>query len=168
MTTGAGHGDAGSFALCAPVPPPRSPAAELAAQAARLTAVMDATTNAEVARRGLTRADFDVLAALRFSGPEQRLKPTDLSERCGLSSGGTSNVVRRMTESGYVVREADLYDGRSSWALLTEEGLRIAENIQDAADAAHAGMLDLLPPGVVDALSALLAQAASVLEQRSR
>ncbi|MFD8691618.1 MarR family winged helix-turn-helix transcriptional regulator [Streptomyces sp. NPDC059651] len=168
MTTGAGHGTPGPLALRAPATAPRSPSAELAARAARLTAVMDATTNAEVARRGLTRADFDVLAALRFAGPERRLKPTDLSERCGLSSGGTSNVVRRMTESGYVVREADLYDGRSSWALLTEEGLRIAENIQDAADAVHAEMLDLLPPGVVDALTALLAQAASVLEQQRR
>ncbi|MET9426646.1 MarR family transcriptional regulator [Streptomyces sp. NPDC003036] len=142
----------------------RSAPAELAEQAARLTAAMDATVNGEAARHGLTRADFDVLAALRGAAPEHRLKPTELSVVCRLSSGGTSNVIRRMTESGYVVREADLRDGRSSWAQLTEEGLRVCERIQDTVDTVHARRLAGLPPGVVDALTALLSQAVGALE----
>ncbi|WP_051055074.1 MULTISPECIES: MarR family transcriptional regulator [Kitasatospora] len=139
-------------------------AAELAALAARLCAVMDATTSERIAEHGLTRADFDVLAALRGAGPGHRLRPMDLSALCRLSSGGTSNVLRRMTESGYVVREADLRDGRSSWAQLTVEGLRVVGAVQEGVDAVHARVLRRLPPGVVDALSALLAQAVDALE----
>ncbi|MFJ6700832.1 MarR family winged helix-turn-helix transcriptional regulator [Streptomyces sp. NPDC091272] len=140
------------------------PSAELAALATRLCAAMDATINGRAAEYGLTRADYDVLAALRGSGPRMRLKPTELQVRCRLSSGGTSNVVRRMTESGYVVREADLHDGRSAWAQLTEEGLLVTARIQDGIDSVHDRRLDRLPPGVVDALSALLAQTVAVLE----
>ncbi|WP_052411542.1 MarR family winged helix-turn-helix transcriptional regulator [Streptomyces sp. NRRL S-118] len=151
-----GHGSAAG-------PTARSAPAELAEQATRLTSAMDATVNAEAARHGLTRADFDVLAALR-AAPDHRLKPTELSSLCRLSSGGTSNVIRRMTESGYVVREADLYDGRSSWAQLTEEGTRVCDRVQETVDGVHARLLAGLPPGVVDALTALLAQAVDALE----
>ena len=147
---------------------PPGASAELAAQAARLCAAMDSTTNARVAEHGLTRADFDVLAALRGAGPGHRLRPMDLSAGCRLSSGGTSNVLRRMTESGYVVREADLHDGRSSWAQLTVEGMRVAEAVQEAVDGVHTQLLRRLPPGVVDALSALLAQTVAVLESPAR
>ncbi|WP_225987536.1 MarR family winged helix-turn-helix transcriptional regulator [Streptomyces spectabilis] len=140
------------------------PSMELAQLAGRLCAVLDATTNSRVAQYGLTRADYDVLAALRSAGGELRLKPTELAARCRLSSGGTSNVLRRMSESGYVVREADLADGRSAWAQLTEEGLLVTTRIQDAVAAVQERRLALLPPGAVDALSALLAQAADVLE----
>ncbi|MEW2530221.1 MULTISPECIES: MarR family transcriptional regulator [unclassified Streptomyces] len=140
------------------------PSMELAQLAARLCAALDATTNSRVAQHGLTRADYDVLAALRGAGGELRLKPTELAARCRLSSGGTSNVLRRMSESGYVVREADLADGRSAWAQLTEEGLLITSRIQDGVAAVQERRLALLPPGAVDALSALLAQAAEVLE----
>ncbi|WP_234334635.1 MarR family winged helix-turn-helix transcriptional regulator [Streptomyces sp. NRRL B-1347] len=139
------------------------PSMELAQLAARLCAALDATTNSRVAQYGLTRADYDVLAALR-GADGLRLKPTELAARCRLSSGGTSNVLRRMSESGYVVREADLADGRSAWAQLTEEGLLITARIQDAVAAVQERRLALLPPGAVDALSALLAQAADVLE----
>ncbi len=106
-----------------------------------------------------------MLVALVRSGPGRRLKPTDLMELCALSSGGTTKVVRRMTESGYVVREADLYDGRSSWVQLTEEGLGLVAGIEAEVAAQHTRLLERLPAGVVDALIALLEQAAVVLER---
>lgn len=139
-------------------------AAELAELAARLCAALDATTNSRVAEHGLTRADYDVLAALRGADPGMRLKPTDLAARCRLSSGGTSNVLRRLTSSGYVVREDDLHDGRSAWAQLTEEGLLVTARIQDAVSTVHETRLAGLPPGAVDALTALLGQAVDALE----
>ncbi|MBD0420420.1 MarR family transcriptional regulator [Streptomyces sp. NPDC052309] len=140
--------------------------AHLASQAARLAAAMDAVTDAEAARWGLTRADFEVLAALRDAGEEHgyRLRPTELAERCRLSSGGTSNIIRRMTESGYVVREADLRDGRGSWAQLTQEGLRVEEEVRGAADAVYERLLGPLPGGVVEALSGLISLVAASLE----
>ncbi|MEW2530628.1 MarR family transcriptional regulator [Streptomyces sp. NPDC047071] len=151
----------------AQTPPPPCTPAHLAAQATRLAAAMDAVTDAEAAQRGLTRADFEVLAALRGAGAAlgYRLRPGELAERCHLSSGGTSNIIRRMAESGYVVREADLHDGRGSWAQLTEEGRRVVDAVRRAADAVYGELLRPLPGGAVDALSGLISLVAAALEQ---
>ncbi|MFI8930529.1 MarR family winged helix-turn-helix transcriptional regulator [Streptomyces sp. NPDC053474] len=151
----------------AQTPPPACTPAHLAAQATRLAAAMDAVTDAEAAQRGLTRADFEVLAALRGAGAAlgYRLRPGELAERCHLSSGGTSNIIRRMAESGYVVREADLHDGRGSWAQLTEEGRRVVDAVRRAADAVYDELLRPLPGGAVDALSGLISLVAAALEQ---
>ncbi|QDQ16004.1 MarR family winged helix-turn-helix transcriptional regulator [Streptomyces spectabilis] len=151
----------------AQTPTARCTPAHLAAQATRLAAAMDAVTDTEAAQRGLTRADFEVLAALRGAGADRgyRLRTGELAGRCHLSSGGTSNIIRRMAESGYVVREADLHDGRGSWAQLTEEGRRVVDAVRRAADAVYEQLLSPLPAGAADALSGLISLVAAALEQ---
>ena len=104
----------------------------------------------ELARLGLTKAEYEILAVLRASGEPYRLRPSDLSRRLLLSSGGTSNLLRRLTASELVEREPDPADARSSRVALTPHGVKTAEEAVRAATAAQAALLRSVPPGVTD------------------
>ncbi|WP_327066179.1 MarR family winged helix-turn-helix transcriptional regulator [Kitasatospora sp. NBC_01302] len=135
----------------------------LARQAARLAQLVNAATQAAAVEAGLTHADADVLLAL-YRAHEHRLRPTTLAAGCGLSSGGTSNIINRLAQAGYVNREANAEDGRSSWVQLTEEGRGLAGLVTDTAAAEHARLLERLPEGIAEALAALLDTAVGQLE----
>jgi len=87
-----------------------------------------------LARHGLKYPAYAVLATLRVAGSPYRMSPGELLETLLLSSGGLSNLLRRMEEDGLVRRMADERDGRGVIVELTEAGLRIA----DAAMVDHA------------------------------
>jgi DNA-binding MarR family transcriptional regulator len=66
-----------------------------------------------------------------------------------LSSGGTSNLLKRLTDAGLIARDADPADARSSWVRLTEPGITVAEQAVRAATAAQAAALSTVPPETV-------------------
>jgi DNA-binding MarR family transcriptional regulator len=133
---------------------------ELGRRAARLTALLGEVTNAQLSRLGLTKAEYEVLAELRAAAEPYRLRPTDLTSRLLLSSGGMSNLLRRLTEAGLVEREADPHDARSSWVRLTTPGIEIAEVAVRAGNGAQSALLRSVPPetarAAVDALRDVL------------
>jgi len=51
----------------------------LAKRAGRLSALLGERVNAELARMGLTKAEYEILAVLRASGAPYRLRPSDLA-----------------------------------------------------------------------------------------
>ena len=118
---------------------------ELGKRAARLSALLGEATNAQLARLGLTKAEYEVLAVLRAAGPPYRLRPTDLTSRLLLSSGGTSNLLRRLTDTGLVERGVDRRDARSSWVQLTADGVKAAEAAVLAATQSQAALLRAVP-----------------------
>jgi DNA-binding MarR family transcriptional regulator len=142
------------------LPAMAGPELELGKRAARLTALLGEATHAQLNRLGLTKAEYDVLATLRAAGEPYQLRPTDLTSRLLLSSGGTSNLLRRLTETGLVEREADARDARSSWVRLTTSGIEIAEVAVRAASGAQAALLHSVPEAtartVIDALREVL------------
>ncbi|MEV6960233.1 MarR family transcriptional regulator [Streptomyces sp. NPDC051207] len=138
----------------------------LARHVIRLARLLDAATADAADAAGLARIDADVLLAL-YAAPEQRLSPTGLTVGCGLSSGGTSNIVHRLAAAGYVNREANLHDGRSSWVNLTEEGARLAGLVAQSATAARARLLRRLPEGVTENLARLVETALDHLDDSS-
>jgi DNA-binding MarR family transcriptional regulator len=123
----------------------------LAKRAGRLSAMLGERVNAELARMGLTKAEYEILAVLRASGAPYRLRPSDLTTRLLLSSGGTSNLLRRLTAADLVEREADQLDARSSWVRLSPHGVKVAEAAVVAATAAQADLLRRVPPETVEA-----------------
>jgi DNA-binding MarR family transcriptional regulator len=139
----------------------------LAQKAARLAQVVNAAARTAAADAGLTNADADVLLTL-FDTPEHRLRPTALSTACGLSSGGTSNVILRLAQAGYVNREANIHDGRSAWVQLTEEGEGLARTVLASTTAQYARLQDRLPDDTVAALEGLLDTALHQLEGQGR
>jgi DNA-binding MarR family transcriptional regulator len=99
----------------------------------RLHALASASIEAVFAAHDLTIGDFDVLAALRRTGPPFVLRPTDLSRQLMLSPAGITSRLDRLADSGLVDRSPDPDDRRSWLVRLSVEGRRKV----DAAVADH-------------------------------
>jgi DNA-binding MarR family transcriptional regulator len=119
---------------------------ELSKRAARLSALFSERVDAELAKLGLTKAEYEILAVLRAAGSPYRLRPSTIGARLLLSSGGTSNLLRRLGEAGLVEREADASDARSSWVRLSADGIGVAEKAVLAASSAQSALLTAVPP----------------------
>ncbi|WP_433333873.1 MarR family winged helix-turn-helix transcriptional regulator [Spirillospora sp. CA-294931] len=119
---------------------------ELSKRTSRLHQLFERGTRAELADLGLTYAEFDVLAALRRAGAPYRLKPSELSRALLLTSGGTSNVLQRLTKAGHVAREANTGDARSRYVHLTPQGLAQAEKALAAVGRVHEEAMTGIPP----------------------
>lgn len=132
----------------------------LGKRAARVSGMLAARAEAELTRFGLTKAEYEVLAVLRAAGPPYQLRPADLSQRLMLSSGGTSNLIRRLSGTGLVERDPHPHDARSSWVRLSPQGVKVAEEAVQAASQAQAALLRTVPPetiqAAIDALRRLL------------
>ncbi|WP_214413053.1 MarR family winged helix-turn-helix transcriptional regulator [Sphaerisporangium fuscum] len=133
---------------------------ELAKRSSRIGLLVEQATKARLTELGLTYAEFDVLAALSRVGPPYRLKPSELTRRLFLTSGGISNVLQRLTRAGYVRREDNPGDARSRWVELTDEGHRIAtitlQGAGDAHDEVMAGVPEETLRRAADALREVL------------
>lgn len=68
----------------------------------------------------MTLPRFDVLASLARSGTGQTM--TALSRHLLVSNGNVTGIVERLVTDGYVAREPDPMDRRSSIVQLTKEG----------------------------------------------
>ncbi|MEO3746927.1 MarR family winged helix-turn-helix transcriptional regulator [Plantactinospora sp. B5E13] len=129
---------------------------ELSKRAARLAALLNAPVEATLTRLGLTKAEYDILAVLRASGEPYRLRPSVLTQRLVLTSGGTSNVLRRLAAADLIERDPDPADARSSWVRLSASGVRMAEEAVRAASTAQAAALrDVAPQTTRAAVDAL-------------
>jgi len=132
---------------------------ELSKRAARLSAFFTERVSAELERLGLTKAEYEILAVLRSAGEPYRLRPSDLVQRLLLSSGGTSNVLRRLGDAGLIEREADASDARSTWVCLSAKGIAVAEDAVRAAARAQSALLRTMPSEVAAAANDALRQA---------
>ena len=73
-------------------------------------------------RHELAVWEFDVLVALRSTGPPYRLTPGQLLAETLVTSGTMTNRIDRLAERGLVVREPVADDRRGTWVALTDEG----------------------------------------------
>lgn len=81
------------------------------------------------APHGLTREAFDVLAALRRSGPPYRLSPTELHRALMRTSGAMTNRLHRLEAAGLVERLPEPGDGRGLLVQLTGEGRDLVDRV---------------------------------------
>ena len=65
-----------------------------------------------------------MLATLRVEGAPYRMSPKALLDTLILTSGGLSNLLRRLEKAGHIRRMADETDGRGVIVELTEQGGR--------------------------------------------
>jgi DNA-binding MarR family transcriptional regulator len=85
-----------------------------------------------VAGFGLQPGWFDVLAALRRSGPSYELNPTSLTQATMLSSGGITKRLDRLVEAGLVERRPDPGDRRGTLVRLTPKGRAVVDGALEA------------------------------------
>jgi DNA-binding MarR family transcriptional regulator len=122
----------------------------------RLAELLDEAFTPTLARFGITRADFDVLATLRRSGKPFRLTPTALSRAMMISSGGTTKRIDRLEERGLLRRSPDPNDRRGVVVELTPRGTKLVDDAVEAHVADEQRVLAPLRPAERKTLVRLL------------
>lgn len=114
---------------------------------------------------GLTSDDYEVLVRLS-EAPDQRLRMTDLANQVMNSPSRLSQRVDRMVNSGLLVREKCLDDGRGWFAVMTEEG---CHRLRDAApghvESVRAHLIDRLSDEEIEFLAELMPRLARSLAE---
>lgn len=103
----------------------------------RLWHLLAAEVEAVFTRHGLRTGEFDVLAALRRSGPPYTLIPSAIADQLMMSRAGMTNRLDRLESAGLVERRLDPADRRSFLIALTDRG----HTVIDAALTEHAANL---------------------------
>ncbi|WP_156366831.1 MarR family winged helix-turn-helix transcriptional regulator, partial [Aeromicrobium sp. Leaf272] len=111
---------------------------------------------AAFAAHSLEPWEFDVLSALRRSGPPYQLSPGRLVTETLVTSGTMTNRVDRLTERGLVSREADPADRRGVQVTLTAAGRSAVDAALDELLEQERSLLSSLPPRDAEALAASL------------
>ncbi len=83
--------------------------------------------NRTLAKHRLKYPAYAVLATLRVEGAPYRMSPKALLDSLILTSGGLSNLLRKLEKAGHIRRMADEIDGRGVIVELTEQGRRVVE-----------------------------------------
>lgn len=130
----------------------------------RIAKQLDHARNAAFAGHGIVSWEFDVLAALRRSGPPYQLSPGRLLQQTMVTSGTMTNRIDRLAGRGLVRRAPDPKDGRGVVVTLTEAGLAAVDGALADLLAAEHDILGVLGPGEADRLADLLRALAAELE----
>ena len=93
----------------------------------RLEEVVLRSINSVLQPFGLKYEEYAVLATLRVSGPPYHLTPTRLQKTLLFTSGGLSNLLKRLERDGLVRRSTDPKDGRRVLVTLTSKGKLLAD-----------------------------------------
>lgn len=110
---------------------------------------------------GLDFAGFDVLLTLRRQGSGQALTPSDLAQEMMLPSSTMTNRLDKLEKRGLIARAADPHDRRAIRVSLTEQGIRLADEIVVAHVATEERMLSALSEAERTLIRRLLAKIAA-------
>ena len=107
---------------------------------------------AQLEEHRLSAVEFEVLLRLARS-PGHRLRMTDLAGQTSLSTSGVTRVVDRMDRDGLVRREACSSDRRSSYAVVTDDGVaRLEEAVPGHLALVQEWFIGQLTPGQLDGM----------------
>ena len=123
---------------------------------ARVAARFSQALEANFEGHGLTKADFEALAALRRSGTPYRLSQTRLMRELSLTPGSVSVRIARLVERGFVERLPAADDRRGVIVGLLPAGERAFEDVVNDHLATERRLLAALGPGEQELLAGLL------------
>ena len=107
----------------------------------RLAAALERARARALATFGLDESRLDVLGALRRAGTPYRLSAGELTRRCRVTPGATTQRVQRLEEDGYVARVRDQEDRRTVYVALTPGGSAKLDEVFAAVMAADEEVL---------------------------
>lgn len=106
---------------------------------------------------GLNLAYFEILVTLS-EAPERTMRMSELADLTLTSRSRLSHAVARLEEAGLVGRHSCASDRRGSYAVLTDEGLRVlAAAAQGHVEAVRQNLFDVLSPAQVQTLGEISA-----------
>jgi DNA-binding MarR family transcriptional regulator len=113
---------------------------------------------------GITHYDYLVMVVLS-EAEDRRLQMSTVASMSHGSLPRLSQVVRRLEERGWVRREPDPVDGRSTWAILTEAGWAAIQQIAPGhVDAVRQAVFDPLTDDEVDQLQRIASRIGAALD----
>ncbi len=112
----------------------------------RLAAALERARARALASFDLDESRLDVLGALRRSGTPYRLTAGELTRRCRVTPGATTQRVQRLEQDGFVERVRDERDRRTVYVGLTPGGSAKLDDVFAAVMAADEEMLAPLSP----------------------
>lgn len=104
----------------------------------------------------LTPDEFDVLAALRRSGPPYAMCPRDLIDSMMVRSGTVSHRLAKLEDRGLIRRDPDPEDRRSVIAVLETKGRRLVDRAMASHLATEEQLIGTLNSRERDQLARLL------------
>jgi cytochrome b561 len=113
---------------------------------------------------GLNWETFDVIVSLRRRGAPYRMRPTELSEACLLTSGAMTNRLDRVERAGLIVRRPAPDDRRSVLVELTPKGIALADQVIQPHFAAARQLLECLDDRQQHTLAHLLRDVLTTIE----
>jgi DNA-binding MarR family transcriptional regulator len=110
----------------------------------RLAAALQRARAEALAEFGLDQSGLDVLGTLRRAGPPYRMTAGELTRRCRVSPGATTQRVQRLERGRYVERVRDEHDRRTVHVHLTPGGSAKLDEVFAAVMAADEEVLAAL------------------------
>ncbi|MEV6264701.1 MarR family transcriptional regulator [Streptomyces sp. NPDC051784] len=137
---------------------------ELIGRINRCAALLQQAEDAPLRAAGLTRAEFDLLGAMRRTGRE--LTPGDLARETFSSGAAVTKRLRALQEAGFIARRSDARDRRVAHVGLTDEGRELVDRLLPAQLAYERSVLSGLDDGARADLSGRLGELLVQLEGR--
>ena len=100
---------------------------QVLSRVSRLARHLDIARRAAFASHGLESWEFDVLSALRRTGPPFQLTPGALLRATLVTSGTMTNRIDRLAAAGLVQREPDPRDRRGVLVTLSAQGRAVVD-----------------------------------------
>jgi DNA-binding MarR family transcriptional regulator len=122
----------------------------------RIMEYVDRALEAKFEEFGISRATFDVLAALRRNGPPFRLSQRDLMRSLLRTSGSMSLRIDMLEREGFVTRVQDQDDRRLVFVTLTPKGISLLKEVIPEHLANETGLISALTHSEREQLTSLL------------
>jgi DNA-binding MarR family transcriptional regulator len=130
----------------------------------RCAALLRQAEDAPLRRAGLSRSEYELLAALRRTGRE--LTPGDVARETFASGAAVTKRLKHLTERGLVERRGDARDRRVAHVRLTDAGRELVDGILPEQLAYEKAVLSGLAPAGQGELATLLGELLARLEGR--
>lgn len=115
---------------------------------------------------GLNLAYFEILVTLS-EAPERTMRMSELAELTLTSRSRLSHAVARLEEAGWVARHSCASDRRGSYAVLTDEGLKVLGTAaRGHVEAVRQNLFDLLSPAQMRTLGEISAVLGDALRRQ--
>lgn len=105
----------------------------------RLARIIQIRSDAVLASHGITRAEFDILSLLARTG--RPMTPSELASDLLTSGAGSTKRIKKLVDSGLVIREANPEDGRGALVRMTEKAQGALAPILESVLEFEAGLL---------------------------
>lgn len=131
---------------------------EVVGRLIRLQEIVLKTIDETLQPHSLTYLEYAVLATLRVSREPHGLAPGYLLSRLLCSSGGLSNLLKRLENRNLIQRAADPKDGRGVLVKLTRLGQKLADESMPSHAATEIDLISMLDQDERDVLARLLSR----------